>query len=53
MVLVYALLSTRLAIGILSNSPAGGVTRMLKEMVPLLVVLYFLGRRSAVEAEET
>ena len=52
-VLVYTLLSTRLAIGMLSNSTSGGVTRLLKEMVPLLLALYFLERRPATAPEET
>lgn len=51
-VLVYTLLSTRMAIGMVSLSASGGLTRLLKEMVPLLLALYFLGRRSAGEAEE-
>lgn len=39
-VLIYALLSTRLALGMLSNSVSGSTSKLLQEMVPLLIALY-------------
>lgn len=46
-VLIYALLSTRLAIDVVSLSASGGITRLLKELVPMLAALYLLSRRPA------
>jgi hypothetical protein len=46
MVLIYALLSTRLTLDLLTNSVSGGLAKLLQEMVPLLLALYALGGAS-------
>lgn len=50
--LVYALLVTRLAFGMLANSASGDITRLLKELVPVLPALLLIGRREE-QASET
>ncbi len=48
-VLIYTLLSTRLAVGLLSSSVSGAMSKLLQEMVPLLLALYALGRPARIE----
>lgn len=44
-VLIYALLSTRLGLGMLSASVSGSAIRMFQEMIPLLAALLLVGWR--------
>jgi hypothetical protein len=48
---VYALLVTRLAFGMLANSASGDITRLLKEMVPVLPALLLVARRETQMSE--
>lgn len=52
-VLIYAFLSTRIALGMLSSSISGSAVRMFQEMIPLTLALLLCAgaaRRSAAEA---
>lgn len=43
-VLIYVLVSTRLALGTLPSSVSDSIVRILKELLPVLLALYLLGR---------
>lgn len=52
-VIIYAFLSTRIALGLITSSVSGSVTRLLLEMIPLTLALLLCtaGRRAAGGAE--